>query len=185
MLDDQIDAHELNPEPYRNYLRLLARIWIPRSLRRKLDASDIVQMTMLKALRKGHQVANPEKHRAWLRSVLRNTLLDEVTKHCPPDRSRTDIEHASWLIESWLADNTPSAVTCMANEELLEALALALDRLPEDWQQVIVLHHIQGLKVAEVAKELGRTRASVAGSLRRGLKQLRDAPQLRHCFGEE
>jgi RNA polymerase sigma-70 factor (ECF subfamily) len=53
-------------------------------------------------------------------------------------------------------------------------LAAALGRLPEDQRQVVELHHLKGLTVAEVAEQMGRTRASVVGLLFRGLKKLRE-----------
>ncbi len=39
------------------------------------------------------------------------------------------------------------------------------------------MHHLQDCSVAEVAGHLGRTEASVAGLLRRGLKRLRELLQ--------
>ena len=59
------------------------------------------------------------------------------------------------------------------NEQLLR-LAGALAQLPDDHRQAIELHHLQGMPLAEVARELGRTEPSVAGLLRRGLGKLRE-----------
>ena len=46
--------------------------------------------------------------------------------------------------------------------------------LPEDQRRAVELHHLQALPSAEVAELLGRSEASVAGLLRRGLKRLRE-----------
>jgi RNA polymerase sigma-70 factor (ECF subfamily) len=60
----------------------------------------------------------------------------------------------------------------MRNEDVLQ-LAAAIEALPEDQRQAVVLHHLQGHSAADIAARLGRTEVAVAGLLRRGLKKLR------------
>ena len=52
-------------------------------------------------------------------------------------------------------------------------MAEALATLPEDNREALILHYFQGEPLAEVARQMDRTTASVAGLLKRGLKQLR------------
>lgn len=56
-------------------------------------------------------------------------------------------------------------------EELIR-LAEVMTKLPEAQREAVVLHHLQGLSLAEVAQEMGKTEAAVAGLLFRGLKTL-------------
>ena len=50
--------------------------------------------------------------------------------------------------------------------------AHALTELPEAQREVIVLYHLQGQKLADVAAEIDRSEAAVAGLLFRGLRTL-------------
>jgi RNA polymerase sigma-70 factor, ECF subfamily len=52
-------------------------------------------------------------------------------------------------------------------------LADALARLPDDYREVIILHHLEGLQFAEVAQRMGRTVDSVKHLWARALAQLK------------
>ena len=70
-------------ELYRNYLRLVARAMIGQALRVRLDASDLVQETFLKAHREFRQFlgsTEPELT-AWLRQILVRTLANQARHH--------------------------------------------------------------------------------------------------------
>ena len=56
-------------------------------------------------------------------------------------------------------------------------MADALAGLPDAQREALVLHYLQGLPLTEVAGQLGRTEAAVAGLLHRGLKKLRERLQ--------
>lgn len=74
--------------------------------------------------------------------------------------------------EAWLAAVQSSPSQRVSKEEDLLRLSEALDALPIAQREAIVLHHLQGLKLAEVARELGRSESAIAGLLFRGLNQL-------------
>jgi RNA polymerase sigma-70 factor (ECF subfamily) len=61
---------------------------------------------------------------------------------------------------------------CAVRQEDLWRLSQALAELPEAQHEAIVLHHLQGLKLAEVTGAMNRSEGSVAGLVFRGLAKL-------------
>ena len=59
-------------EPYRKYLKVMAELHLDRRLRGKLDASDVVQQTMMRACSALAELRDdqPEVLAAWLRRIL-------------------------------------------------------------------------------------------------------------------
>ncbi|REK18417.1 MAG: RNA polymerase subunit sigma-70 [Planctomycetota bacterium] len=170
------DNPSFRPEDFRSYLLLLARLWLPHQLRRTMDASDLVQVTHTKAFEKARQFQGeqPAQYKAWLRRILKNTVLDALKKHgnCP-ERAFVQFDESSSRLENKLAGSGLTPSTLVALQEELDCMAELLAELPDDQQQALVLKYCLGWKVAEIAKEWDRSTAAVAGLLRRGLKQLR------------
>jgi RNA polymerase sigma-70 factor (ECF subfamily) len=171
-------------EPYRKYLKVLAGLHLDRRLRGKLDPSDIVQQTLVRAypalidLRQ----REPQVLAAWLRKILARTLADAV-KHYERDRRdvglerslEADLDRSASGFAAWLAaDQTSPSGRAERNEELLRMVD-ALAELPETMREVVVLKHCQGLTLQQIAERVGKTVPAVASLLRRGLAELRTA----------
>jgi RNA polymerase sigma-70 factor (ECF subfamily) len=171
-------------EPYRKYLRVLAELHLDHRLRGKLDASDVVQQTMLRAYSAAGSLRNPQPEVlvAWLRRILASTLADMV-KHYERDKRdvglersleiEADLDRSASGFASWLAaDQTSPSRKAERNEELLR-LVDALAELPETMREVVVLKHCQNWTLQQIADRIGRTVPAVASLLRRGLEELR------------
>ena len=168
---------------FRPYLQMLARLEFDDILRSKLDASDVVQQTLLEAhqsLAEFRGKGDPEKA-AWLRRILTRNLADELRKFHRLKRDvrleaslQAALNESTARLEKWLAieGGTPSD-DAIAHERLV-ALAAALLELPEDQRTAVELHHLQGCPSAVIAQRMVRTEIAVAGLLRRGLKRLRE-----------
>lgn len=168
---------------FRPYLQMLARMQFEEVLQAKLDASDVVQQTLLEA----HQALAQFRGKSdaemagWLRQILARNLADELRKF---RRSKRNVEFEASLqaalnestmrLERWLAieEGSPSDLA-IANEQLLR-LAEAMQQLPDDQRRAVELHHLQGHPSTVVAARMGKTEVAVAGLLRRGLKRLRE-----------
>jgi RNA polymerase sigma-70 factor (ECF subfamily) len=70
------------------------------------------------------------------------------------------------------ADQTSPSLKFQKAEQAMK-LTDAISKLPEAQQQVIILHHLHGQSLADVAIQIDRSQSAVAGLLYRGLKTLR------------
>jgi RNA polymerase sigma-70 factor (ECF subfamily) len=84
-----------------------------------------------------------------------------------------DLDQSSRVLDRGLvaAQSTPSQQASRREQAVL--LADALGRLPQDYREVIILRHLEGLTFPEVARRLGRTVDSVEKLWARGLARLR------------
>jgi RNA polymerase sigma-70 factor (ECF subfamily) len=170
-------------EAYRNYLVVLARVQIGRRLQGKIDASDVVQETFLKAHRHfGQFRGQSQKELAgWLRQILVSHLINLVRHYhgsrrrdlrlerdlaVELDQSSRDLDRALFARQS-----TPSQKASHREQAVL--LADALSRLSEDYRDVIILRHLEGLPFTEVAARMGRSLDSVDKLWVRALGRLR------------
>jgi RNA polymerase sigma-70 factor, ECF subfamily len=170
-------------ERYRPYLLLLARMRLDPRLRGKLDASDVVQQTLLEAhgARGQFRGSTDAELAAWLRQILAlnlsNALRDLLRDKRDVRREQSleaAVEESSRRLDAWLvADQSSPSERADRNEQSIR-LAAALAELPEAQREALTLHHLEGRPLEEVATCLGRSREAVAGLIKRGLRQLRE-----------
>lgn len=175
----QVDGDAL--ERFRTYLYLLARAHLSHRQAR-IDASDMVQQTLLNAHARRDQFRGRTEAElaGWLRQILKNQMADclrelgRAKRDVARERPLEDADQSFSRADAWLAASQSSPSQHAANAEELLRMADALSRLPEPQREAIVMHHLQGRPLAEVAESLGRSTAAVAGLLHRGLKSMRE-----------
>ncbi|MBI5761542.1 MAG: sigma-70 family RNA polymerase sigma factor [Planctomycetales bacterium] len=169
-------------ERCREYLGVLARFQLSPRLQSKVDSSDLVQQTLLKAHENIHQFRGSDTGElmAWLRRILANELGVVIRKFATEARDlkrehslQARVDESSTRLEAWLAGDQTSPSVCAMRKEQLLLLATALAQLPAEQRRAVELHHFQEYPVAEVAKFIGRSEEAVVGLLYRGLKRLR------------
>jgi RNA polymerase sigma-70 factor (ECF subfamily) len=183
MPDEKPTAAALDLEQHRDYLRILARLQLSPALRAKLDPSDVVQLTLLKAYEGLGQFRGRTavELAAWLRQILARTLANALRDH---RRARRDValerslerslEESSARLRNWLvAENSSPSQRAQRDEQTL-LLVRALAGLPDAQREALLLKHCQGWSLAEIGRHLDRSPTAVASLLQRGLKQLRE-----------
>src|SRR5947209_8472683 len=169
-------AYAPSLERFRAYLRLLARLQLDPRLKGKLDASDVVQQTLLQAFQALSQFRGQSDAElaAWLRQILAHNLANAVRdlgrakRDVGRERSlEAALDASSVRLEGWLAaEQSSPSQRAERNEELLR-LAEALDALPEAQREALTLHHLRNWTLEDVGRHLGRSPAAVAGLIKR------------------
>ena len=177
---------------YRNYLGLLAATQLEGRLQVRCSASDVVQETFLEAHRDFPQFRGNSgaEFLAWLRQILVNNLMRAVERHVLAQRrcvhreiSLEDLgaclERSTARLEAVLVDRGNSASTSAQRKEWGVILADELASMPDDYRQVLLLRHIQGLSFKEVADRMNRSTGAVRMLWVRSIAALRERLALR------
>jgi RNA polymerase sigma-70 factor (ECF subfamily) len=174
----------LDLERYRPLLRLQARqLHLTPRFARRFDSSDLVQLTLLRAhqCRDEFRGGTEAELLRWLHEILSHVAVDQV-RRATAKKSDLRLERplqaalsdSSLRLEQFLAARGEAPDARVEREELLLRVAAAIDQLPADQRDAVVLRDLMGLPVAEVAARMGRTRKAAAGLLLRGRDRLRE-----------
>jgi RNA polymerase sigma-70 factor (ECF subfamily) len=125
-----------------------------RSLTRDAQrAEDLAQEAMLKAYRAWHQYRPGTNARAWLLTIVRNTFINQYRRE-QHEGSSVDLaamESYTALPEAPQADPEGGFFERMVDEEVVRAV----DELPQEFREVVILSDIEDLSYAEIAELLG------------------------------
>jgi RNA polymerase sigma-70 factor (ECF subfamily) len=121
-------------------------------------AEDLVQDTILRAMRSLDGLKSEETLRVWLFRIARNAWLDDCKKN---QRLRQWDDDASETVS--LVDADPSET--IEHRELIEMANLAITKLPERQRTVLILASGEGLTNSEIAQVLEITTDAVKSNL--------------------
>ena len=170
-------------ESYRHYLDLLARVEVGRRLQAKLDASDLVQETLLEAHRNFPKFRGSEEAQflSWLRQIMAAGLANLLRRYYGTQARdvrlerelATQLDQSSRLLDRGLIDKQSSPSQQIVRREQSVSLANALSKLPEEYREVLILRHIEGLSFPDIGHRMNRSVDSVEKLWVRGLARLR------------
>lgn len=168
-------------ESFRRHLMLVAHRELPQALRGKVGPSDLVQETAVDAQRdfSGFRGSTAEECFAWLRSILRNNVVDAVRRYELSHKRSTgrEISLASeagrregGLLQ--LPNGLPDGSAI--RREDADVLATAMTRLSNDHRSVLRLRYWDGLTFPEIGARLGRSPDAVRKLWYRAVERLQE-----------
>ena len=141
-----------------NYAR-----WLTKS---DADAEDVVQDAAVRALRFFSSLRNDDA-RAWLLTIVRNTWYARFSKPVRAD------QHA---VLDQMKDERPDEQldpeALMIQQQAVKRVQRAIEELPVDFREVLVLRELEGLSYKEIAAVIGTPNGTVMSRLARGRERL-------------
>jgi RNA polymerase sigma factor (sigma-70 family) len=141
-----------------NYAR-----WLTKS---DADAEDVVQDAAVRALRFFSSLRNDDA-RAWLLTIVRNTWYGRFSKAGRADHNAVGDE-----MQDDRPDDQLNPEALVIQRQAVERVQRAIEGLPVDFREVIVLRELEGLSYKEIAAIVGVPIGTVMSRLARGRERL-------------
>lgn len=138
-------------------------------------AKDVLQDAYIQAFRKLDTLENPEKFASWLGIIVANTAKNALKKKNPMLFSEIvgdqEEEEFEYQIEDESIENQPEiAYSQRETQELVHEL---IDSLSEEQRMCILMFHIEGQSISEIAESLGCSENTVKSRLNYGRKNIK------------
>lgn len=138
--------------------------YLLRLTRDRPRAEDLLQITFVKMYRARSSYVSGAPVVPWMLAIARRAFLDE----CRMKRSRFEDLSPNGRVPEYQDPNETS------NDDLCDAVTLALEGLPEKYHRAILLTKIAGHSLAEAANLLNTTRMAVKLRVHRGYNLMRE-----------
>jgi RNA polymerase sigma-70 factor, ECF subfamily len=147
-----------------NYAR-----WLTRN---DVEAEDVVQDACVRAMRFFSSLRDDDG-RAWLFAIVRNTWYSRVSR-----RGRVAAESPLKDGQDQWPDRNLDPEERLLQQHTVALVRAALEQLPVDFREVIVLREIEGLSYKEIAAVVGAPIGTVMSRLARGRERLQTTMKL-------
>jgi len=139
------------------------------------DADDLVSDTMLRAFQRWEQYRLGTNIRAWLFTILYHAFVSRKRRIDAREVQPLEDEDGREIFEA-VGDADPEST--FYDSFLDEDIVSAIQRLPDEYRDAVVMSDLHGLKYAEIAQILGVPEGTIKSRLFRGRRllqvQLRD-----------
>ncbi len=135
----------------------------------RTEAEDVTQSTFVRAWEELPRLRDPQAFTAWLNRIARNLAADRV--RAKGMRARMESARPEDLDAG--VPVGPQAEQYAAAKEREERVHAAVASLPDPHQEVVVMHHLEGAPVQEVAERLRIPVGTVLSRLARARAALR------------
>ncbi len=147
-----------------------------RLTRSSVESEDLVQDTLVKAMRAKSQFEPGTNLKAWLLRILTNTFINRYRRGSL-ERSVVESDDSDPLWDGWMSTASMEAMRdpeSTALRPMLEAeIRSALATLPEDFRLVVVLADVEELSYREISEIVGCPIGTVMSRLHRGRRMLK------------
>lgn len=153
-------------------------------LKARFDPSDVVQEAFIEASRKlpAYLKERPLPFYPWLRRIALEQLVDLRRRHLHTE-ARSVARETHWKVSDesiaelaqQLAGSGTSPSGRLVRSETRNRVRMALEKLAADDRELLLMRHLEQLRVAEIAAVLQLTEPAVKSRLRRALERLHNA----------
>jgi RNA polymerase sigma factor (sigma-70 family) len=145
------------------------------------DAEDVVQDAYVRALRFFSSLRD-DNARAWLFTIVRNTWYGRFPRRAggsvttvAQDKADVDADHQ--------VDASLDPEARLIQQQTVDEVRRALETLPTDFREVLVLRELEGLSYKEIAAVVGIPIGTVMSRLARARERLADVLTTSHSSG--
>jgi len=131
-------------------------------------AEDVTQDAFVKAWERLAHLRDDGAFGGWMRSILLNQVRDSYRRH----KDEQSIEDLAGSAESTETDDPPPDDR-LAHEQFRQDVRRAVMSLPEHQRTAVVMHHLEGLEIGDIAARLGLKKGTVLSRLSRGRQMLK------------
>ena len=149
---------------------------IYRMVGNETDAADLTQDVFVRVYNSLGRLKSEEAFFAWVRTVATNICRDHYRKMGRSIRACSLDEKVSLddgEVEKEVADASGDPERLLERQDLQEAVQRAINSLSEEHRTLVVLHHIEGMDLKDIARELGIPVGTAKSRLARARDELK------------